>query len=361
MRWFLGLVLVVALITGALYGVGRFLLPNTLEVERSVQIERPRASVFAMINDLRIAKEWSPYNARDPDADYAISEVPGAGQTMRWVSNVREVGSGRMSIVDSMENEFVESIIEIGERATLNSRVDLRRAEGNTQVIWRVEAQCADGWINVPCRYMNLIMRSTIEKDLDSGLTRLKDRAEQLPAQDFEGFDIVVIPVEPQDVIFVDVTLSKTCQPNEPNCSPVPTFAERNQAEQRGVEALAASITTAGGQADQSTVVRVFPQTNGVDGRFRFSVGRPYTGPAPILVGARVGATPGGPTIRATIVGRRSQVPLMYQRLEAYRQAHRIGLRPGTEAWEVATPVAQPEGADPADPVERTEIYYPIE
>ena len=142
MRWFLGLVLVVALITGALYGVGRFLLPNTLEVERSVQIERPRASVFAMINDLRIAKEWSPYNARDPDADYAISEVPGAGQTMRWVSNVREVGSGRMSIVDSMENEFVESIIEIGERATLNSRVDLRRAEGNTQVIWRVESRC---------------------------------------------------------------------------------------------------------------------------------------------------------------------------------------------------------------------------
>jgi hypothetical protein len=105
----------------------------------------------------------------------------------------------------------------------------------------------------------------------------------------------------------------------------------------------------------------VFPQNNGVNGRYRFSVGYPYAGPAPVLVGARVGATPGGAAIRATFVGRRSLVPLMYQRLEAYRQAHRIGLRPGAEAWEVATPAPQPAGADPSDPVERTEIYYPIE
>ena len=85
MKWFLGLLLVVALIGGALYGVGRFLLPNNLAVTRDITIERPRASVFAMVNDLQIAKEWSPYYARDPDAEYSFSgEGPGAGQTMRW-------------------------------------------------------------------------------------------------------------------------------------------------------------------------------------------------------------------------------------------------------------------------------------
>src|SRR5262249_54777481 len=158
--------LVVAVITGVLYGVGRFLLPNSLEVTRTVTIARPRASVFAMVNDLRIAKEWSPYNARDPDADYSISEEPGEGQSMRWTSSVREVASGVMSIVNSIENETVESIIEIGDRAMLNSRIDLRRGDGSTGVAWSVSAQCAPGGINVPCRYMILIMRSTIEKDL---------------------------------------------------------------------------------------------------------------------------------------------------------------------------------------------------
>src|SRR5262245_25792296 len=150
MRWFLGLVLVVALVLGVLYGIGRFLLPNDLDVTRTTIVERPRASVFAMINDLRIAQEWSPYNARDPDADYAISETPGEGQTMRWDSNVREIGRGRMSILNSIENETVESLIEIDDRASLNSRIDLTRSNRTTPVTWSVEAECADGWINVP-------------------------------------------------------------------------------------------------------------------------------------------------------------------------------------------------------------------
>lgn len=349
MRWFLGLLVVVALVLGVLYAVGRFLLPNSLEVARTVAIERPRASVFAMVNDLNIAKEWSPYNARDPDADYVISERPGAGQTMRWESNVRNIGSGRMSIVNSLENELVESIIEIGDRATLNSRLDLRRTEEGTAVAWMVSAECAQGAINVPCRYMNLIMRTTIERDLDAGLARLKDRAEQLPAQDFEGFDIVEVPVDPQNVIFVDITIT-----NSP-----PTYEDRANGERQGIDTLNGFFADNNLALDSPVLVRAFPPNNG--GHLRFSVGYPYNGTPETLVGVRVGQTPGGPTLRATIIGPRSEVPAMYQRLEAYRQAHRIGPRPGVEAWEVAVPVPQPAGADPGDPVERTEIYFPIE
>ena len=169
MRWFLGLLLVIALVGGALYGVGRFILPNSLEVTRNVSIERPRAAVFAMINDLRIAKEWSPYYARDPDAEFAISDQPGPGQTMRWVSNVREVGRGRMSIVDSTDYEQVEAILEMGDRATLNSRIELRPSSGSTSVAWTVTAECGAGWVNVPCRYMNLIMQGMIKRNWTAG------------------------------------------------------------------------------------------------------------------------------------------------------------------------------------------------
>ena len=69
----------------------------------------------------------------------------------------------------------------------------------------------------------------------------------------------------------------------------------------------------------------------------------------------------GGPMLRASVVGRRSQLPFMYQRIDAYRQAHRISLRQGAEYWEIVTAVPQPPGADPNDPVEQTEIFYPIE
>lgn len=352
MRWLIGLVLVVALVIGVLFGVGHFLLPNALEVTRAVLIERPPASVFAMVNDLRIAREWSPYHARDPNADYTISETPGPGQSMRWISNDREVGSGSMVIIDSEPNRFVETVLTIGERASLNSRIELQREEAGTRAEWRVSARCAAGAINVPCRYMNLIMRSTIERDLDDGLERLKDRAEQLPVHDFEGFDIVDTEVPAQAVIFVDVTIAK----------PNPTLADRNAAEAQGIESLDRFFAQNAGQTPVGrTLVRVFPPNNGVGGVYRFSVGYPYSGPAPLLVGVRAGQTPGGAVLRATIVGPRSQVPMMYNRLEAYRQAHRIALRPGAEAWEIATPEPQPPGADPSDPVERTEIFYPIE
>jgi hypothetical protein len=354
MRWFLGLVLVVALVTGALYGVGRFLLPNTLEVTRTVSVERPRAAIFAMMNDLRIAREWSPYYARDPDAEFRFSGDPGPGQSMRWSSSVREIGEGRMSIVDSTYNEQVEAILEMGDRATLNSRQELRPGDGATSVAWTVSAQCAEGNINVPCRYMNLVMRGRIEQELDAGLARLKTLAEQLPNVDFEGFDIVATPVEAQDVIFVDVTIGKDN----------PTFEDRETAERDGIAALNLFINSAGGQVTSTgQLVRVFPANNGAGGRYSFSVGYPYSGPAPLrLVGVRVGQTPGGPTLRAMFVGRRSQLPLMYQRLDAYMQAHRIAPRPGAEAWEIVRQVEAPapDSQFPNDPIEHTEIYFPI-
>lgn len=354
MRWFLGLVLVVALLSGALYGVGRFILGNNLEVTRTVTIERPRASVFAMSNDLRIAREWSPYYAMDPDAEYAFSGgEPGAGQTMRWVSNVRQVGSGRISIVNSTENEAIESILELGDRATLNSLFTLRPMEGGASVSWTVTAQCAEGWINVPCRYMNLILASQVRDQLDAGLTRLKTLAEQLPNVDFEGFNIAQTPVEPQDVIFVDVSIA----------TDAPTFDDRASAETDGLTALNSFMASTGGAITRAnTLVRVFPADNGVGGRYRFSVGYPYSGPAPLrLVGVRVGQTPGGAALRVEFQGRRSQIPVMYQRLDAYMQAHRISMRPGAEAWEIVDLATIADSGYPNDPIERAEIYFPIE
>lgn len=354
MRWFLGLVLVVALLVGAAYGVGQFLLPNTLEVTRTATIERPRASVFAMANDLRIAREWSPYYAMDPDADYSFSGPVGAGQTMHWTSNVREVGSGRVSIVNSIENQQIESILSLKDQATLNSRFDLRPVQGGAHVSWTVTAQCAEGWINVPCRYMNLILSGLIETQLDQGLSRLKTLAEQLPNVDFEGFNIEPLQDVPaQNVIFVDVSIA----------ADAPTFADRAVAEAEGLQALNAYMAATGGEITRdNTLVRVFPLDNGEGGRFRFSVGYPYSGPAPLrLVGVRVGQTPEGNALRVAFEGRRSQIALMYERLGAYVQAHRLTMRSGVEAWEVVDLSSVTESNYAGDPIERAVIYFPIE
>ena len=347
MRWFLGLVLVVALLVGALYGVGRFILGNNLEVTRTITIERPRASVFAMSNDLRIAREWSPYYAMDPDAEYTFSGgEAGAGQTMRWVSNVRKVGSGRISIVNSTENEAIESILELGDRATLNSNFMLRPIEGGSSVSWTVTAQCADGWINVPCRYMNLILASEVRDNLDAGLTRLKTLAEQLPNVDFEGYEIQEVPVAPQNVLFVDVSIPETAA------------NELVSAEAEGISVLNNYVQSMG-MPSSTRLVRVFrPPEAGV---LRFSIGYPYDGPAPLrLVGVRVGQTPAGAAVQAAFEGRRSQMKPMYDRIEAFMQARRIPPRPETERWEIVDLQSTRDSGYPSDPVQTVQIYFPI-
>lgn len=344
MRWFLWFVLVIALITGALYGVGRFLLPNELEVARSVTVERPRASVFAMINDLRIAKEWSPYYARDPDADYSFSGEPGAGQSMRWSSAVREVGAGRMSIVNSTENEEVGSIIEIGERATLNSRQELRRVEGGTHVSWTVTAQCGDGWINVPCRYMNLIMRGMLQTELDSGLARLKTLAEQLPNVDFEGLNPMFDSVEPQGFVYSVVETSTTDQ------------VEIDRAEALGIDQVRRfmadyNLTQAG------PLVRVVTDFDANTNRMSFRVGYPFSGPTPLtVVGVQLGQTPSGEAMHVLVEGSRPQVRAAYLQMNAYLQAHRVPLRENGLPWEVVHQQATPEG----QPM-RIEIFMPLQ
>lgn len=345
MRWFLGLILVIALVTGAAYAIGRFLIPNTLEVTRAVTVERPRAAVFAMVNDLRIAKEWSPFYARDPDADYSFSGDPGQGQSMRWASDVREVGAGRMSIVNSLENEQIDSILEMGDRATLNAMMVLRRAERSTNVSWTVTAECAQTWINVPCRYMNLIMRGMIQRELDSGLGRLKTLAEQLPNVDFENLNPQFDQVGAQPFVYSTVETSAA------------DLAEVNRAESIGLNQVRTfmseyQLTQAG------PLVRVVTDFDQSNNRMSFRVGYPFSGPQPLtVVGVQLGQTPSGSAMHVLVQGDRNNVRAAYMQMNAYMQAHRIAARENGLPWEVVHDAGAADGSTPM----RIEIFMPLQ
>lgn len=345
MRWFLWLLLIVALIAGALYGVGRFLLPNTLEVTRTAAIDRPRAAVFAMINDLRIAKEWSPYYARDPDADYAFNGDAGQGQSMRWTSNVREVGRGRMSIVSSSENEEVQSILEMGDRATLNSTISLRPNERSTSVEWTMTAECAEGAVNVPCRYMNLIMRGMIQTELDNGLTRLKTLTEQLPNVNFEGLSPQFDTIEPQNFVYSVVETSAV------------DLAEVNRAEAMGLEQVRRFMSEYQ-LVEAGPLVRVVTEYDQATNRMSFRVGYPFSGPTPLtVVGVQIGQTPSGEAMHVLVEGSRRQIQTAYAQMYAYMQAHRIPMRENGLPWEVVHNQGAIDGSTPT----RLEIFMPLQ
>lgn len=316
MRWFFGLVLVVALIAGALYGVGHFLLPNALSVTRTVSIERPRAAVYAMANDLRLVKNWWPYyNRLDPDEDYTFSgSDTGAGQTMRWRSDLRELGDGRIDIVSSEPYEEIATLVSL-ERAHFDTVMQITPTQGTramqfSAVALTVSAECDEGAVNVPCRYMNLILRRMIERELDAGLLKLKEQVEQLPAVDFEDLQVDFETIEAQPYVYSAVTTS-TADAAEATAAltqaeqQVDDFMQRNQ------------LVRAGPQ------VRVTTDWNREQRQIAYQIGYPYTGPTPLsVVGVQIGQTPAGRYMRVAHQGSWSDLGVTWAKCDAYLRAH---------------------------------------
>jgi uncharacterized protein YndB with AHSA1/START domain len=75
--------------------------PDTFRIERSALINASPEAIFALINDFQQWRSWSPWEARDPALKRTYSgAASGKGAVYAWEGN-RNVGSGRMEIMDS--------------------------------------------------------------------------------------------------------------------------------------------------------------------------------------------------------------------------------------------------------------------
>lgn len=86
--------------------------PSQYRVERSTTISASPDVVFAQVNDLRKWEAWSPWARKDPNAKMTYEgPAEGARSVMSWDGN-KEVGAGRMTILDSKPNESVRIKLE---------------------------------------------------------------------------------------------------------------------------------------------------------------------------------------------------------------------------------------------------------
>jgi uncharacterized protein YndB with AHSA1/START domain len=75
--------------------------PGSFTVQRTATVKAPPDRIFALINDLHGWGAWSPYEKKDPAMRRTFSGAPqGKGAVYEWDGN-KNVGSGRMEIVDA--------------------------------------------------------------------------------------------------------------------------------------------------------------------------------------------------------------------------------------------------------------------
>ena len=75
--------------------------PDSFRVQRTASIKAPPDKIFPLISDLKSWAAWSPWEKIDPAMKRTHSGAPsGKGAVYAWEGN-REIGAGRMEILDA--------------------------------------------------------------------------------------------------------------------------------------------------------------------------------------------------------------------------------------------------------------------
>jgi carbon monoxide dehydrogenase subunit G len=168
LKWLLGVLLALVVL---FVGIG-LLLPASTHVERSITIAKPPAEVFAMLNSYERFNLWSPWFERDPQAAYTYEgPASGVGASMRWVSEKRDVGSGRQTITESVPSEKVAIKLEFEGQGDAKAAYLLTPEGGGTKVVWAFDTE--HGY-NPLSRWFGLMFDSMIGPDYEKGLAKLK-------------------------------------------------------------------------------------------------------------------------------------------------------------------------------------------
>ena len=168
-------VIVVAVIALLIYASTR---PDSFRVQRSITIKAPAEKVFPEVNDLRAQQSWSPWEAKDPAMNRSYSgEQSGKGAKYEWQGN-KQVGHGRMEIVESTPPTKVLMKLDFVTPFPANNMAEfaLQPQDDSTVVTWAIYG---------PSPFMSKLMGifmsfdTMIGKEFETGLANLKARMEK--------------------------------------------------------------------------------------------------------------------------------------------------------------------------------------
>lgn len=151
--------------------------PDVFVVQRSIDIRAPQDRIVPFITDMRAWKDWSPYEGRDPDMKRTYSGAPsGKGAIYAWDGN-KNVGSGRMEIIDSSASNVTIKLDFFKPFEAHNTAEFTLAPQGETtRVTWAMRG---------PTPFFGKIMHVFINidrmvgDDFAAGLAKLKTLAEK--------------------------------------------------------------------------------------------------------------------------------------------------------------------------------------
>ena len=151
--------------------------PATFRIVRSIRIAAPPQRIFDLIEDFKAWSAWSPWEGKDPDLKRTYAGAPrGRGAVYAWEGN-RNVGQGRMEIVDAPAPSRVTIRLDFLKPFKAHNTTEFTLApQGDaTEVTWAMTG---------PNVFMGKVMGVFVDmdrmigRDFEQGLANLKAAAE---------------------------------------------------------------------------------------------------------------------------------------------------------------------------------------
>ena len=159
------------------------LRPSEYRVARRTTIAAPAAAVFAQVNDFHNWGAWNPWAKIDPAMKQSYEGAPaGIGAVYTWAGN-KEVGEGRMTLVESRPNELIRIKLEFLKpfAATSLAEFTFQPEADRTAVTWSMT-----GDVNFVAKVVHLFMDmdKMIGGNFEKGLADMKSVVEASPRVD---------------------------------------------------------------------------------------------------------------------------------------------------------------------------------
>jgi len=158
--------------------------PDAMHIERSAEIHAPAATAFGLVNDFHNWASWSPFELDSNMKKTFEGPESGKGAIYNWSGN-KDVGSGRVTILDSKPNELIQMRLEMFEPYAGENQVRFRfePVSGGTRVSWIM-----DGTKNFIFKAMSLVLDcdEMCGQMFDKGLAKL-DATAQAEAKNGSG------------------------------------------------------------------------------------------------------------------------------------------------------------------------------
>ncbi|TAL70555.1 MAG: hypothetical protein EPN82_02790 [Bacteroidetes bacterium] len=173
----LKIILIILVSLFALIVLVGLLLPSKVSMERKITIDAPASVVYGILNDMHNFHLWSPWTSMDSNMKYKVSGPAGVGSTYEWDSKVSDLGKGKMKIIKSEPNKYIQVQLNFGDEGNDYSPFKLTEENGKTTVVWGFDANLG----NSPFfKYFGLFMESMAGPQYDKGLKSLKVMAEKI-------------------------------------------------------------------------------------------------------------------------------------------------------------------------------------